>query len=482
MPEEPLDVRLQKLEALRQRGINPYPHTYEPTHRVPDLVASREEGLVVKVAGRITAFRRMGKATFLDITDKQTRVQVYLRADELGPAYDTLSLLDLGDFIGIEGTTFKTRTGEYSVRANGMHVLSKSLQPLPDKWSGLKDPEIRYSQRSLDLIANANVAEIFIKRAKAIQAMRQVLDSRGYIEVEIPILQPVYGGASAKPFVTHVNDIDRDYFLSISPELYLKRLVVGGLDVYTITKNFRNEGIDRTHNPEFTMMECYKAYTDYRDMMVLTEEMIAYMAAQVNGSTSVAYQGTQLEFAPPWRRLPMLYGVEEATGLKVDSMSEGQLKDAIRSRQDIAIAGYENLSKGEIIVELFDSYAAPALVQPVFVIDHPIESTPLCKPHRDNPELIERFEPYVVGMEIGNAYTELNDPILQRRLFRDQIAREGKDNPFLQLDETFLRALEHGMPPTGGLGIGLDRVVMVLTNQATLKDVILFPMTKTEPK
>ena len=478
MPEDSLTARVGKLDALRGRGIDPYPHIYEPTHRVPELVADNRDDLDVKVAGRIMASRKMGKGTFLDIVDKQARIQVLLRSDELGPVYDTLSLLDLGDFIGIEGVTFRTKTGQYSVKAKGLHVLAKSLQPLPDKWSGLKDPETRYSQRSLDLIANPEVAQVFIKRANAIKAMRQALDSRGYTEVEIPLLQPVYGGASAKPFITHVNDLDRDYFLSISPEIYLKRLVVGGLDVYTITKNFRNEGIDKTHNPEFTMMECYKAYEDYKGMMKLTEEMIAFMAMQVNGSTSLAYQGTQIELSPPWKRLPMLYGVEEATGLKADSMSEGQLKDAMKSRPDLVIPDYEVLTKGKIIIELFDKYVAPTLVQPIFVTDHPIESTPLCKPHRDNPELIERFEPYIAGVEIGNAYTELNDPILQRKLFEDQIRREGADNPYLKLDEQFLRALEHGMPPTGGLGIGVDRVVMLLANQPTLKDVLFFPMTK----
>jgi len=481
MTSDPLEARLHKLERLRQMGIDPYPHTYEPTHRIPKLVDTHEEGLSVKVAGRIVAARNMGRATFLDIVDQQAQIQLLLRSSDLGEKYELLDLLDIGDFVGVEGTTLSTRTGQYSVEVQDLQILSKSLRPLPDKWHGLRDPEIRYSQRNLDLLTNPGVADVFVKRAKAIGEMRAHLNFAGFMEVEVPLLQPVYGGASAKPFTTHVNALDRDYFLSISPELYLKKLIAGGLDaVYTLTKNFRNEGIDRIHNPEFTMMECYQAYKDYHGMMELTENMVASMATRVNGSTRVEYQDQTIDFEPPWKRLPMYDAVEQATGLNVDKMSEGELKDALATRTDLALVGYEDWSKGEIVEGLFDIYLPSRLVQPVFVTDHPVESTPLCKPHRDNPEKIERFEPYVAGMEIGNAYTELNDPILQRRLFEDQIARDKADNPYLQLDENFLRAIEHGMPPTGGLGIGVDRVVMILTDQSSIKDVVLFPMTNAE--
>lgn len=484
MAEDQLQARLQKLEMLRRLGINPFPHSYTPTHRLPQLAESQEEGLEVKIAGRVTLQRTMGRnSRFWDLSDQRARLQVYFKLDELNDGAQFLDLVDLGDFIGVRGQTFRTRTQEYTVRAKEVTFLSKALRPLPDKHHGLRDPELRYALRSLDLLSNQDVAEVFLKRSRAVSAMRQVLDGEGFLEVDIPYLQPVYGGASAKPFLTHVNALDRDYYLSISPELYLKRLVVGGLDaVYTIARNFRNEGIDRSHNPEFTMMECYRAYFDYRDMMNLTERIVASMAEAVVGSTLVQYGDDKLDFTPPWKRVSMYDAVREVTGLKLYGVSEDELKAAIGSHGDLHVSGFEAMTKGQIVEALFDEYVAPNLVQPVFIIDHPAESTNLCKVHRSNPELIERFEPYAAGMEIGNAYTELNDAVYQRQLLVGQIEKEGADNPHLKLDEPFLRALEQGMPPTGGLGIGVDRLVMILTNQRTLKDVLLFPMTKAEIK
>jgi len=481
--KNPLEARIKKLEQIREKGIDPYPHYYSPENRVPDLLVNREEDIDINIAGRIMGSRKMGRSTFLDLVDQQSRIQLYLNSSNLGDQYGLLDLLDVGDFVGVTGKTFNTKTGEYSVNVSDLQLLAKSLRPLPDKWHGLKNPELRYALRTLDFIANPDVMDVFVKRSKIVSSMRAYLDGHGYLEVDTPLVQPIYGGASAKPFITHVNALDRDYFLSISPELYLKKLIAGGFDaVYTISKNFRNEGIDRSHNPEFTMMECYKAYEDYNGMMGLTEEMIAEIALTVNNTTTVNYQNHSIDFEVPWQRLSMTDGVEKYTGIRVDSLTEGELKDTLKSGNYLENEDFENMSKGEIIEVLFDEYASSDLIQPVFVTDHPIESTPLCKPHRDKEGLIERFEPYVAGMEIGNAYTELNDPVLQRKLFEDEIRRLGPDNPYLQLDENFLVSMEYGMPPTGGLGIGIDRVTMLLTGQTSIKDVILFPMTKAEVK
>ena len=491
-----LEVRLRKLEMLRQLGIEPFPHDYKPDHRVHELIESKALDVPVKIAGRITAMRMHGKSAFVDLFDRGSRIQLFFDSGQLGKSYQLLDLLDIGDIVGVEGTTFNTQRGEYSVRASNLQLLSKAIRPLASIWHGLKDPETRYADRTLDLLMNPDVADVFRKRAAITREMRAYLDGTGFLEVDVPLLQPVYGGASATPFSTKVNALNRTYYLSISPELYLKRLIAGGFDaVYALTKNFRNEGLDSTHNPEFTMMECYRALDDYNGMMSLTENMIANIAIQVNGSPVVTYQSYAINFTPPWKRLPMLDAVEIATGYDFGNMSEGALKDWLSSRDGIRIEGYEGMTKGQIIIEMFERLVAPELVGPVFITDHPLESTSLCKQHRKPKEglvnltLIERFEPYVAGMEIGNAYTELNDPILQRRLYSEHLEREkvrlqkaGADTSHLQVDEPFLRALEYGMPPTGGLGIGVDRLVMLLTDKPSIKDVILFPMTKAELK
>jgi len=484
-----LEERVLKLAKIRDAGLNPYPHYYELTHRIPELVLDEKENIAVRVAGRITAVRKMGKATFLDITDQQRKIQVYFN-DGTTQNYQLLDALDIGDFIGVEGQTFRTRTSQYSIRAAGFDVLCKSLRPSMNKGYGVSDPEQRYSDRTLDLLANPGVQGIFLKRAKAVTAMRQFLDGEGFVEVEIPLIQPVYGGASAAPFITRVNSLDRDYFLSISPEIYLKRLIAGGMNaVYIITKNFRNEGIDSSHNPEFTSMECYRAYNDYNGMMRLTENMLASIAKAVNGSTQVTYGELVLNFEPPWERMPMAYAIERFGKIEFDGSSDSRLRELLRENTSINLgtgntqtrdSTIDSMTRGDMMLVFFEHYAEPHLNGPVFITDHPIESTPLCKPHRTTPGLIERFEAYIGGMELANAYTELNDPHLQRRLFEEQFAREGQANPYLKTDEAFMRALEYGMPPTGGLGIGVDRLVMLLTNQKSIKEVILFPMTKAE--
>lgn len=433
-----LEDRLSKLDRWSSAGINPYPHTYEPSIRVPELVERKEEGLSVRIAGRITAMRRMGGTAFLDIVDQGSKVQLYLRSDNLGEDYSLLDGLDTGDFIGVGGTTFTTKRGEYSVNVSNVQLLAKSIRPLPEKWHGLKDIETRYRERTLDLLANPKVVKIFQTRCRAITAMRHYLDSHGFMEVEIPILQPVYGRASAAPFITRVNALGRDYYLSISPEIYLKRLIAGGLDgVYTITKNFRNERIDTSHNPEFTMMECYKAFMDYVAMMKITEEMIAHIAWQATGSTIVQYRGGHVELEPPWERLPMAEGIERYAGIKVDGVAEGTLKDMLRSKKSLNL-GTDNpdqrkkiiqeMTRGELVMVLFENYVEPAISdspKPVFVTDYPFESTPLCKLHRTKGDegIIERFEAYVRGMELANAYTELNVILLCSIFCRGSIAQ-----------------------------------------------------------
>jgi lysyl-tRNA synthetase, class II len=369
----------------------------------------------------------------------------------------------------LSGNVFRTRSGELTVNTHDYDVLCKSLRPLPDKHSGLKDSEMRYRHRSLDLIMNPEVKRNFIIRTKAIDAMRNFLNSEGYHEFETPLLQPIYGGANARPFVTRINALDVPAYLNISPELYLKRLIVGGLDkVYTICKNFRNEGVDRTHNPEFTMMECYAAYRDYNDMMKLTEEMYADIFNKVLGTIKVNYQGTEIDFSPPWERISMYDAVGRYAGI-----------DAA----DISTDNDEDMDKGTLVQKLFEEHCEKHLIQPTFVIDHPKESTPLCKEHRDDPDLIERFEPFVYGVEIGNAYSELNDPLLQRYLLLDQEeSRMLGDEEAHPLDEDFLTALEYGMPPTGGLGLGIDRMVMFMTDSRSIRDVILFPFMKPNQK
>ncbi|MFH2028977.1 MAG: lysine--tRNA ligase [Nanoarchaeota archaeon] len=476
--------RLDKLAALRAAGINPYPHSYDQRHFAAELKdtysgLSNEQstGDKVSIAGRIMGIRNFGGSMFMDIQDFTGKSQVFFRKKDIGnERYQSLRNLDIGDILGVQGTVFKTRTGEITVNSSDYAVLCKSLLSLPEKYHGLKDKGERYRHRSVDLIMDQGVRETFKRRSQAISAKRRFLDDAGFLEVEIPTLQTVYGGANARPFTTHLHAHDMDLYLSISPELYLKRLIVGGLErVYTICKNFRNEGVDRTHNPEFTMMECYQAFADYKDMMDLTENMYQFIFSQVLGTTRVNYQGTEINFKPPWQRMTMYEAVKKYTGVDVSSMSK---EDILRTGK-LNPAEYQDYTRGELVQALFETYCEDKLVQPTFITDHPKETSPLCKIHRDDPDLIERFEPFVHGVEIGNAYSEMNDPILQRQLLVSQNQqRLAGDLEAQALDLDFLTAMDYGMPPTGGLGLGTDRLVMFLTNSPSIRDVLFFPIMK----
>ncbi|MFO8016575.1 MAG: lysine--tRNA ligase [Candidatus Woesearchaeota archaeon] len=485
LPED----RKIKLERIEDQGINPYPHKYDRTHYSSDIkisYAHLEEGEeahegCVSIAGRLTRLNRMGKLTFGDITDGEGKIQVCFLKDELGSDYENIKHLDIGDIIGVGGSIFRSSKGEVTVKSREYELLSKSLRGLPEKFHGLKDAGMRYRHRCLDMIANPSVIGTFRKRSSAIKAMRDFLDHEGFIEVETPLIQPIYGGASARPFKTYVNSLGEEHFLQISPELYLKRLMVGGMEkVYTISKNFRNEGIDRTHNPEFTMMECYQAYSDYNDMMRLTEDIYSHIFNTVLGTTKISYNDKSLDFSPPWRKASMYDLIKEVTGIHPDEVGEDSLAkllyDSGYSEDDCS-----GKTKGELAMKVFEDYVEGTLIQPTFVTDHPLESTPLCKPHRERPDLIERFEPFVCGYEIGNAYSELNDPVLQRKLLEQEEEKgRGGQEEYHQMDEDFMHAIEVGMPPAGGLGLGIDRMVMFLTGSSTIKDVVPFPMVKRE--
>lgn len=494
-----MNGRIGKIEAIRALGIEPYPHTYRPNTTAMQARTSYESGNPLpspSVAGRIVAYRDHGSVAFAEVQDSTGRIQIYIQKDSLPAGKEKLlPLLDIGDFIGVNGELFKTRRGETTINVQNYEVLAKTIISPPEKWHGIQDPELMYRRRSEYLTSNPAARETFVKRSKAISAMREFLDGEGFLEVETPLIQPVYGGASAKPFKTHVNSIGEEYFMSISPELYLKRLIAGGFNsVYTICKNFRNEGLDRTHNPEFTMMECYKSYADYNDMMRLTEDMYAHIFQKVAGSTKVKYRDpetdkgeVELDFTPPWKRVPMLDIVREITNIDASNMSEQQLRERISQLEDktffekaVPREHIERWSWGELVQALFSHYCEHTLIQPTFVIDHPKETTPLCKIHRKDSRLIERFEPFVYGWEIGNAYSELNDPIRQRSLLEDQVKGRTNDEIPGEVDEDFCRAIEFGIPPTGGLGLGVDRLAMLLTNAYAIKDVILFPLLKRE--
>ncbi len=478
------ETRLQRLYALREKGIQPYPNTAERTHTIEEVLEhfdewEGEEGNMTLV-GRIRLLREMGKAAFAHIEDGTGRIQVFFRINDLGEdAYRSIKLLDIGDFIQVRGYLFRTRTGERTLHVREFRILSKSLRPLPEKFHGLEDVEVRQRKRYLDLIANGEEARsIFVTRSRVISAMRRYLDEHGFIEVETPILQPLYGGATARPFTTHHNALDRDLYLRIALELYLKRLIVGGFErVYEIGRNFRNEGIDRSHNPEFTMMECYQAYADYNDIMKLVEEMVHFIALEVKGTPVITYQGTEIDLTPPWTRIPLLDAIAKYTGIDVNRFPDKESLAAEMRRH-----GYEadlKLGRGRLIDDLKSAMlrkGIPALKQALFLIDYPLDVSPLTKQHRKNPELTERFQPFVGGLELGNAFTELNDPLDQRARFEDQMRQRAQGDDEAQvLDEDFLEALEIGMPPTGGLGIGIDRLVMLMADQESIRDVILFP-------
>jgi len=486
--------RRQELEELRKLGVNPYPYEFHRDAFSQDVVSAFNDSAptrTVSIAGRIMSLRRMGKASFCHIQDSRGRIQVYLKKDDLGTMYDAFKLMDIGDIVGVKGFVFRTRMGEVSVHAQELMLLTKSLRPLPvvkekvDEqgnrfvYDPLSDKELRYRQRYVDLIVTPGVKEVFVKRAKIISTMRRFLDERNYVEVETPVLQPLYGGASARPFVTRHNALGVDLYLRIADELYLKRLIVGGYDgVYEIAKDFRNEGMDRTHNPEFSMLELYVAYRDYRWMMELVETMVSEVAAAVNGSSIVRVGEHEIDFTPPWKRVSMFEAIEAHIGQNLRGRPEAELR-AIAQSLHVELDPFDGV--GAIIDAIFSAKVQPNLIQPTFITDYPVEMSPLAKRHRSEPGLVERFEGIVNGKEICNAFSELNDPIDQRTRFEEQMRLRARgDEEAQMLDEDFLRALEYGMPPTAGLGIGIDRLTMLLTGQDSIRDVIFFPQMRAE--
>ncbi len=477
-------IRIEKLEKLRDAGINGYAYSYPQTHSVEqierdfDALSEREE--VVSIAGRVMANRRQGRAGFAHVEDRTGRFQLYLREDVLGvDTYAVYRGLDIGDHVGVAGTLFITKTGERTLSVQSFELLAKSLLPLPEKWHGLRDIEARSRMRYADLVMNREVREIFLMRSNLISFIRRFLDGRGFQEVETPVLQPVYGGAFAKPFKAYYEALDNDYYLRISDELYLKRLIVGGLErVYEIGKDFRNEGMDRSHNPEFTQMEVYQAYTDYMGMLELCESMVSSAFMDVLGSHELEFEGESLNFKPPWRRIRFMEALSERLGHDALELSRDELAAVAKER---GIKTDPGASAGRIIDDLFKELVEPNLVQPTFVLDYPREISPLAKVHRDDPRLVERFEPFAGRMELGNAFSEQNDPLEQRRQLERQAELRAKgDVEAHVLDNDYLRALEFGMPPTGGLGVGIDRLCMLLCGQRNIRDVILFPHLRPE--
>ena len=491
--------RRNSLEELRNMGINPYPAAAYPVNaystEIKEAFDEQAEPREVCVAGRMMSRRVMGKASFAELLDSKGRIQVYVSRDDLCPDddktyYNTVfkKLLDLGDFIGVKGTVFRTQTGEISILAKEITVLAKSLKPLPvvkEKdgvtYDSFDDPELRYRQRYLDLIVNPNVKETFEKRSLVVKTMRQVLDEAGYTEVETPILQSIPGGASARPFITHHNSLDVDLYLRIATELYLKRLIVGGFEgVYEIGKNFRNEGMDRNHNPEFTCMELYVQYKDYNWMMDFTEQLLERICVAVNGKPETEIDGKIISFKAPYRRLPILEAIREKTGYDLNGKSEEEIREICKA---LNMEIDETMGKGKLIDEIFGEFCEGTFIQPTFITDYPIEMSPLTKKHRDNPALTERFELMVNGKELANAYSELNDPLDQEERFQDQLRLSEKgDDEAMFIDQDFLRALQYGMPPTSGIGIGIDRLVMLMTGQTQIQEVLFFPQMRPEKK
>jgi len=488
-------IRREKLSQIRALGIEPYPAAeFEVTHRADKLTSEFRNDIDVVMAGRLMSTRIMGKASFAELKDSTGNFQIYINRDELCPGedkelYNTFfkKLLDLGDFIGIRGTTFTTQTGEPSVLVKELSLLSKALRPLPavktdqdgHVHDAFADPELRYRMRYIDLVVNEKVKDTFVKRTKVMNAMRQFFNDKGYLEVDTPVLQPIPGGAAARPFITHHNALDVPLYLRIANELYLKRLIVGGFEgVYEFSRNFRNEGMDRTHNPEFTVMEIYVAYKDYHWMMNFTEEMIERVCLAVHGTTRVQVGGKEIDFKRPFKRISMADAIKEYTGYDISQMDEAQLRQTC---QALGIATDDSMGKGKLIDEIFGEKCEGNYIQPTFITDYPIEMSPLCKKHRHNPELTERFELMVNGKEIANAYSELNDPIDQRERFEEQMRLSEKgDDEAMFIDQDFLRALEFGMPPTSGMGIGVDRLMMLMTDNTTIQEVLFFPQMRPE--
>ncbi|MFX3631646.1 MAG: lysine--tRNA ligase [Candidatus Pristimantibacillus sp.] len=482
---ELLQIRRDKLDELRGLGIDPFGGKFERTHSAKDILAAYEElskeeleekAIPVSIAGRIMQKRGMGKAIFAHIQDLSGKVQIYVRKDSIDEnKFAAFQLLDIGDIIGVHGVVFKTNTGEVSVKAHDVEVLTKSLLPLPDKFHGLKDVELRYRQRYVDLIVSPDVQQTFITRSRIIQSMRRYLDSQGYLEVETPTLHSIAGGAAARPFETHHNALDMKLYMRIAIELHLKRLIVGGLEkVYEIGRVYRNEGISTRHNPEFTMIELYEAYADYKDIMALTETLIAHIAQEVLGTTKIVYQGVDIDLTPQWRRVSMVDLVKETTG--VDFGAEISNEEAHRLAKEHKVPVEPHMTAGHILNQFFETHGEHTLIQPTFVTGHPVEISPLAKKNVEDPRFTDRFELFIVAREHANAFTELNDPIDQRGRFEAQLVeREHGNDEAHEMDDDFIRALEYGMPPTGGLGIGIDRLVMLLTNAPSIRDVLLFP-------
>jgi lysyl-tRNA synthetase class 2 len=476
---EQIELRKQKLARLRERGLNPYGERFERTNFIGDITGrfAELENQTVKIAGRLIAKRDQGKAVFANIIDQTGNVQLYTKIDLLGEEnYQDFVDLDLGDIIGLTGKVFKTHRGQISVQVESFQLLSKALRPLPEKWHGLKDTDIRYRQRYLDLISNPEVMGTFLKRTKTISTIRSILDGQGFIEVETPALSVIAGGGHARPFETHHNALDLDLTMRIALELYHKRLIVGGFDrVYEIGHCFRNEGISTKHNPEFTMLELYQSYADYQVMMDLTEKIISEVAMAVCGTTKIEYQGTSIDLTPPWPRLSIVEAVKQYTG--IDWVKLAGDKEAVEAAQSLGLKIDPKATKGMVWDEICSEFVEPKLIQPTFLIDHPIEISPLAKKKSDQPEFTYRFELFIYGREMANAFSELNDPIDQRERFMEQAREKAKGNEEAMVwDEDFLNALEYGMPPTGGMGMGIDRLVMLLTDSPSIRDVILFPL------
>lgn len=478
-----MQVRIDKMHKIEEHGWKPFGYRFLYTHRAADIAAQfdelSEKETEVKMAGRIMAIRGHGKTCFMDMQDKTGRIQVYVRKDVIGEEnYALIKLMDIGDTVGITGTAFRTHMGELSIKANSVEMLSKSLRPLPEKWHGLKDVETRYRQRYVDLIVNPEVRDTFVKRSQIIRSVREVLDSHDFLEVETPILNTIAGGAAARPFISYHNALDMQVYMRIAPELYLKRLIVGGMDrVYEMGRVFRNEGIDNRHNPEFTSVEIYQAFADYRDMMDLTEEVVVKTAEKVLGTTTINYEGTTIELASPWKRMSMIEAVKEYSGKDFTDVTDLEEARAIAKELNVAIE--PSFGIGKIINACFEEYVEDKLIQPTFITGHPKEISPLAKSNPENPEITDRFEAYIYGREICNGFTELNDPIDQKERFLKQVEeRANGDEEANMMDEDFVNALEYGLPPTGGLGIGIDRLVMFLTNSSTIRDVLFFPTMK----
>jgi lysyl-tRNA synthetase class 2 len=487
-----LRQRRANFEELQKLGVEPYPHAFERTHTVTDLVkgfgdstgeALEAEKIHTRTAGRVLAIRSFGKANFLAISDGRNRIQVYIRKDALSEReFAAFRLLDFGDFIGVEGHLFRTKTNELTIWASKLEFLAKCFIPLPEKWHGLQDVETRYRQRYLDLIVNPDSRGVFEVRSRVLASIRSFLNARGYLEVETPMMQPIAGGALARPFVTHHNALDMQLYMRIAPELYLKRLTVGGIErVYEINRNFRNEGISTQHNPEFTMLEFYQAYSEYRELMAMTEEMLSTVAREAIGTDQITFGGNQISLAPPFRRVSLRDGARDAASQKLGAaVSDADLRNresAAAIAEKLHLEVQPSWGAGKIATEIFERLNEAALIQPTFVFDFPTEVSPLSKQRADDPDTVERFELYIGGFEVANAFSELNDPAEQRRRFEAQLkGRAAGDQEAHAMDDDYIRALEYGLPPTGGEGVGIDRLVMLLTNSPSIRDVILFPL------